>query len=278
MSAKVQVQKKVTKSDLWKSFLIWTSFAHACYNWERLQGVGFCHTMIPIIRRLYDTKEEISAALKRHLVFFNTQPAIGGLIHGMTIALEEKRANGAKEITDETINGLKTALMGPLAGLGDTLVQATVRPLLLAIGIGWAVDGNILGPLFFFVTFTAFLWGAHYLCFMYGYKWGQTAAVRLLEGGLMRKLTIGASIVGLTVAGVMVTRFVSVTIPLTITAGNATVNLGKDFLDALIPGILPLITSLVCWRLMVKKVPTIRILAGIFVVGFIGGALGLLGK
>jgi PTS system mannose-specific IID component len=233
--------------------------------------------MVPIIRRLYDTKEEVIAALKRHLVFFNTATRVGSLIHGMVIAMEEERASGA-DISDETINGLKTALMGPLAGIGDALTQGLVRPLLAALGIAWAVEGNFFGPIFFVLSFTLYVWGTHYFFWFAGYRWGREAVERLLAGGLMKRITVLASVVGLTVAGVMVTRFVRVTMPITLTAGDAVVNVGTDFLDRIVPGILPLAVTLVCWRLLRRRIPAIYIVAGIFVVGFVGGALGLLGR
>ena len=104
--------KKLTKSDLIKSFLTWQFFSHANYNYERLQATAFAQAMGPIIRKLYTAKEDISAALKRHLNFFNTEPNFGAVIHGITIAMEEEKANGAP-IDDDAINAVKTGLMGP---------------------------------------------------------------------------------------------------------------------------------------------------------------------
>ncbi len=128
---------RVTRGDLVRSWALWTFFAHANYNYERLQGTGFAHAMTPIVRRLYTTPDEIRAALRRHLVFFNTEPNFGNLVHGTVIAMEEQRANGAP-IDDDAINSVKSGLMGPLAGIGDTLSQSTITPILLALGIGIA--------------------------------------------------------------------------------------------------------------------------------------------
>jgi PTS system mannose-specific IID component len=277
MTATVEYEKSVTPGDLLKSYLTWQFFSHALYNWERLQGTAFAHTMVPIIRRLYDTKEEISAALKRHLVFFNTQPAMGAVIHGITIAMEEQRANGA-DISDEAINGLKTALMGPMAGLGDTLVQALVNPILLALFIGMAMEGNFAGPILYIITMGAFVWGLMYITFMGGYRWGRDVIHRILGGGLMRTLTDAASVVGLVVAGVIMVRFVSVTIPVTITLGEVSINIGVDFLDRIAPSLIPLALTIGIWRLLARGISAGKIVIGIFLVGFIGGWLGLLAR
>ncbi|MFH1929869.1 MAG: PTS system mannose/fructose/sorbose family transporter subunit IID [Chloroflexota bacterium] len=273
MSAK---KKTLERSDLIKSWVIWEFFSHALYNWQRLQGTAFAHMMVPIIEKLYDTKEEISAALKRHLVFFNTQPTFGAIIHGIAVALEEERANGA-EISDEAINGLKTALMGPLAGLGDTLQQGLLIPIMLSLCIGIAMEGNFLGPVIYIIVLCAFEWVVSYLAFFTGYRWGKDAIDRLLSGGLMQKVTTAASVVGLIVAGVLMVRFVNVRVPVTITTGDLSINVGTDILDRILPGIPALVTTLLVWRALQKKVSANRIVLVIFVVGFVGGWLGILG-
>lgn len=113
-------QRKITRSDLVSMFLR-SNLQQASFNFERIHGLGFCYDMIPAIKRLYPLKEDQVAALRRHLVFFNTTPAVCGPVIGVTAAMEEARANGA-EIDDGTINGIKVGLMGPLAGIGDPLV------------------------------------------------------------------------------------------------------------------------------------------------------------
>jgi len=273
MSAK---KKTLERSDLIKSWVLWEFFSHALYNWQRLQGTAFAHMMVPIIERLYDTKEEISAALKRHLVFFNTQPTFGAIIHGIAAALEEERANGA-DISDEAINGLKTALMGPLAGLGDTLQQGLVVPIMLSLCIGIAMEGNFLGPVMYIILLCAFEWVVSYLAYFSGYRWGKDAIDRLLSGGLMQTVTTAASIVGLIVAGVMMVRFVNVKVPVTITTGDLSINVGTDILDRILPGLPALVTTLLVWRALQKKVSANKIVLVIFVVGFVGGWLGILG-
>ena len=115
-------QRKITQGDLVSMFLR-SNLQQASFNFERIHGLGFCYDMIPAIKRLYPLKEDQVAALKRHLVFFNTTPAVCGPVIGVTVAMEEARANGAA-IDDGAINGIKVGLMGPLAGVGDPLVWA----------------------------------------------------------------------------------------------------------------------------------------------------------
>ena len=143
---KLALTKKDIRSTYWRSTFLLGSF-----NFERMQAMGFCVSMIPTIKRLYSKKEDQAAALKRHLEFFNTQPWVASPIIGVTAAMEQERANGAKDIDDAAISGVKVGLMGPLAGVGDPIFWGTLRPVFAALGAGLAVSGNLLGPLLFFI-------------------------------------------------------------------------------------------------------------------------------
>jgi mannose PTS system EIID component len=275
MSAQTKPKKALTNRDIFWACFNWMGFLHGLYNWQRLQGVGFAHAMKPIIERLYTSKEDISAAMKRHLVFFNTATTIGAVIPGLVAALEEEKANGA-DITDETINGLKSGLMGPFAGLGDTLQQGLFIPITLSICIGMAQQGNVAGPILFAILGCIWTWGLTYAMFFTGYRGGRTAIERILEGGLMDKLTTAASITGLIVAGVMIPKFVTVGTPVVWGQDKQAVKLGADVLDKIIPGLLPLITSLAVWQAMVKRISVNKIVLWIFIIGIVGGWLKIL--
>jgi len=264
-------EKRLTQKDLMWSCFCWMSFLHGLYNWQRLQGVGFCHAMVPIIRRLYTKKEDVVAALQRHLVFFNTATTIGAVIPGVVAALEEERANGG-DVSDEAINGLKTGLMGPMAGLGDSLQQGLFIPITLALAIGLGMDGNFLGPILFVIGGAIWTWGGTWLMYSTGYRLGRNAIENVLEGGMMDKVATAASIAGLMVAGIMVTRFVTITTPVVFQAGATYVKLGPDILDKILPGLLPLITALLVWTGMRRRVSTNTIVLLIFVIGTILGA------
>ncbi|AJJ83438.1 PTS system mannose/fructose/sorbose IID component family protein [Yersinia pestis Angola] len=107
-------EKKLTASDIRGVFLRSNLF-QGSWNFERMQALGFCFSMVPAIRRLYpENSEERKQAIKRHLEFFNTQPFVAAPILGVTLAMEEQRANGA-EIDDAAINGIKVGLMGPVS-------------------------------------------------------------------------------------------------------------------------------------------------------------------
>jgi PTS system mannose-specific IID component len=129
--------KKLTPGDIRGVFLRSNLF-QGSWNFERMQALGFCFCMVPVIRRLYpENNDDRKQAIKRHLEFFNTHPYVAAPVLGVTLAMEEQRANGAP-IDDAAINGLKVGLMGPLAGVGDPIFWGTVRPVFAALGAGIA--------------------------------------------------------------------------------------------------------------------------------------------
>jgi len=267
----------LTRQDVFQSWLRWLFFSHACYNWERMQGLGFAHSMTPIIKKLYKTKEDISAALERHLVFFNTQPDIGGVINGVVIAMEEERAAGV-DISDDAINSVKTGLMGPMAGIGDTIQQGIVIPIALAIGmsiatggaVGVATTGNILGPLFFLVTVAAFVWGVGWLVWWQGYQQGRTAVTDILKSGTLNRVITGAGVLGNFIMGALVVQFVSISTGVAFMIGGTTFEL-QAVLDSLMPNLLPLLLVLLIWWLLTKKnVSPTTIMIVVMLVGVLG--------
>lgn len=272
--------KKLTKGDL-RSMYWRSTFLLGSFNFERMQSMGFCVTMMPAIRRLYSKKEDQAAALKRHLEFFNTQPWIGSAIMGVTAAMEEERANGAP-IDDGAISGVKVGLMGPLAGVGDPIYWGTARIILAALGASLALEnGNILGPILFFVGINLIRVITRWYSMQYGYQKG-TEIVQDMEGGQLQKLTTGASILGLFVMGGLVARWASLKIPLEIAryknqAGEEIVTTVQSVLDDLLPNLVPLLLTFLCMYLLKKKVSAIAIILVMFVAGVGGRYAGIFG-
>lgn len=298
---------KLSKSDR-RSVMLRSTFLQGSWNYERMQNGGWCFAMIPAIKKLYSTKEEQSAALKRHLEFFNTHPYVASPIIGVTLALEEERANGA-QIEDSAIQGVKVGMMGPLAGVGDPVFWFTLRPILGALGASLAMSGNILGPILFFV-----LWNLCRMAFMwytqeFGYKAGSKISEDL-SGGLLKKVTTVASILGMFVLGALVERWVSINFVIKVSetrlsegayidwanlpsgaegikmaleqqaAGLSlnptTVTTLQNNLDSLIPGLVPVLLTFLCMYLLKKNVSPIVIIIALFIVGILGHLVGLL--
>ena len=298
---------QLTKNDRF-SVALRSTFLQGSWNYERMQNGGWCFAMIPAIKRLYTTKEDQIAALKRHLEFFNTHPYVASPILGVTLALEEDKANGA-EVEDSAIQGVKVGMMGPLAGVGDPVFWFTVRPILGALGASLAMAGNILGPILFFVLWNVIRFGFMWYTQEFGYKVGMKITEDL-SGGLLKKVTKGASILGMFILGALVERWVSINfVPV---VSNVTLSEGayidwnklpegsegihqalsqyasglsmeptkvttlQDNLNSLIPGFVPLLLTLLCMWLLKKNVSPIIIIIALFIVGILGHVVGLL--
>ncbi len=273
---------RLTRGDLIRSWALWTFFAHANYNYERLQGTGFAHAMTPIIKRLYFTEDEIRAALKRHLVFFNTEPNFGNVVHGTVIAMEEQRANGAA-IDDDAINSVKSGLMGPMAGIGDTLSQNTITPILLALGIGIAggqaggttvptlsnAVGNPLGAILYTVAISVVIVAIGYTAWMQGYARGRSFVTEILRSGTIDRVLIGAGVLGNMVLGALAATFVVVNLAPTVNIAGAQMNLQAAIIDPLFPGALALGLVLMTWWLLRRQVSPLAILAAYLVISIL---------
>lgn len=157
---------KITKRDL-KSVFFRSLTMEYSWNYERQQHMGYCFSMLPIIRRVYKNKDDQAAAAKRHMEFFNTTPYVSTLILGISAAMEEANAN-EEDFDESSINSVKAALMSPLAGIGDSLFWGTLRVIATGLGVSLAMQGNILGPLLFLVVFNV----PHYLIRWFCLKWG----------------------------------------------------------------------------------------------------------
>ena len=272
---KLALTKKDIRSTYWRSTFLLGSF-----NFERMQAMGFCVSMIPTIKRLYSKKEDQAAALKRHLEFFNTQPWVASPIIGVTAAMEQERANGAKDIDDAAISGVKVGLMGPLAGVGDPIFWGTLRPVLAALGAGLAISGNLLGPLLFFIGINLCRSLTRWYGFKYGYEKG-TEIVNDMGGDRLQKLTQGASILGLFVMGSLVSKWTSINIPLELSRyknqmGEEVVTTVQSVLNDLLPGLAALLLTFFCMYLLRKKINAMYIIFALFGVGIVGYHFGIL--
>jgi len=274
MSEKIQLSVSDRKKVWWRS-----TFLQGSWNYERMQNLGWAYALIPAIKKLYTSKEDRAAALKRHLEFFNTHPYVAAPIIGVTLALEEERANGAA-IDDAAIQGVKIGMMGPLAGVGDPIFWGTLLPICAALGASLAMGGSLLGPILFFVLFNV----VRLLIRWYGIKYGYTKGTDIIQdvaGNTLQKITEGASILGLFVMGALVNKWTTVNIPVVISEvtmqdGSVVTTTVQSILDQLMPGLVPLLLTFLCMKLMKKKVNAIWIIFGLFAVGIIGYGLGIL--
>lgn len=267
--------KKLTKTTLIKTWL-WTASSEACYNYERMQALGIANLMITPIRELYDTNERRVEELKKYMLFYNSEVfTVGPIVNGIACSMEEAKAND-EDVSAEDINSVRTGLMGPVAGIGDTVMQGILYPILFGIGSSMALDGSYLGPILSFVIFEALIFGSGYFMFMTGYKQGKSSLLKILKDGTIDKIVNAFSVVGLMVVGALAATRITIDTPLSFGVGEEATQF-QEVLDSLAPGLIPLGLTLLVLAMLRKKVNTIWIILAIFVLGILGYYLGILG-
>lgn len=266
--------KKLPRKDVIKAFWRWTFFSHANYNYERLQATGVIHALSPVLKRLYgDDPDAMKEALQRHMEFFNTEPHFGGCILGSTIAMEEQKANGAP-ISGDMINSFKTGLMGPLAGIGDTLWQGTLIPILLSFTVSFGAKGNIfMGPILFTILHIGIIWTIGYLSWMKGYDLGKEGISKILSGSLLPTVMTFAQTLGPIAIGALSAQFVKVSTPVKLALGKSTLKLQSGVFDKLFLGLLPLAVTLLTYFLLKKKFKSTTVLLILVAIGIVFGCL-----
>jgi Phosphotransferase system, mannose/fructose/N-acetylgalactosamine-specific component IID len=274
-AADAQTGKLLSKKDLRRAWWNWMYYFQSCYNYERMQGVGFLHAMSPVIKKVYKGDPEgTKDAMRRHVEFFNTENATGSAVIGLVAAMEEQKKNGA-ELDDEAFTSIKTGLMGPLAGIGDTLWQGVVIPLLLAMFLGLSREGNVAAPIIYVIVFFLLYYGFGYWLLMLGYNKGRNAILNLMESGIMKKVITAAGVLGCAVMGALVSNYVSLNCIVEIPQGEAVFSLQNSLFDAILPGLLPLLLTLGCYKLLKKGVPGYLLLLIVVALGVVGGLVGI---
>lgn len=273
-----QENRKLTSKEVKRSWITWLFNNQANYNYERMMGTGFLHSMVPVARKLYaDDIEKQRSMLKRHTGFFNCEPCVGSAVVGLTVAMEEQKAAGG-EIDGEAITSIKTGLMGPLSGIGDSMIQGVIVPLLLAFAIDMSSNGSVAAPIVYALVMTAVVFAISYSLFMLGYKKGSDAILSILENGIINKIIAGANIMGCMVLGALVANYVSMSCGIQIQQSAESVfNVQEQLFDTILPKMLPLLLTLGCYQMLKKGLSSIKVLLVIVAIGVIGGLTGILG-
>lgn len=263
----------VSPSDIKQMY--WRSFGlQSAFSFDRMQAMGFTWTIMPFLRKIYGEGDEFKKALRRHLLFFNTHMWVVGPILGTVASLEARRAKG-EDIDEQTIQAVKSGLMGPLAGIGDSMFHGTWRPLMGGIAASLALQGNPIAPWFFFISVNVVHFYVRWAGLSYGYKFGDELIERMESIGIKR-LMEGMAMAGLMALGALVGTWLNVKTPLTYTVQKATVSV-QTMLNGIMPKLLPLLLVLLVLWMVRRKMKTVHIMGILVAASLILGGLGILG-
>lgn len=266
--------KKLSKKALNHSFLNWFYGHLTCFSQEHMQTFGYMVSMLPIIEELYDTNEEQTEKVLTYSTFFNTEPQVGSIVVGITAGMEEARANG-EDVDDETINGIRAGLMGPLAGIGDSLVVGTLLPILLGIALGLSGGGSPLGAIFYILVWNIGMFLIMRFMYFKGYELGGKA-VELLVGERANAIRDSIIMLGTMVIGGVTASWINISTSFKMlnSEGGVIVDLQKTLNDVY-PSILSAVFVIICWYLLSKKrLSPVVVMLILVVVAFVGVLLG----
>jgi len=265
-------EKKLNKSDLFKAYMNWIMYSLSCQNMERMEAPAFVRIMGKAADKLYKKEQDKKSLMMRHAQFFNTEPLIGCIIPGIVLGMEEQKASG-EDISEELISGIKTALMGPFAGIGDSLMAGTLIPILLSVALGLSKEtGSIMGPLFYVFSYLGIMIPLTWFLFYKGYNTGLKSVELILSGGRKDLLTRAANIVGLIVVGAISAQYVGAKVGLSYISGEMTISL-QSVLDGILPSLLPMLLTILSWYLLDKKKVNIGWVFLIFIIIAVVGTL-----
>ena len=147
-------RKHLTKKDATLAWFKWIALSNCNYNYERLMASALLSSFSHIPEKLYPgDKQKKIEFMQRQMEFYNTEPHFGCIINGLALSMEEEMADNSA-VTPEAITAVKTGLMGPFAGIGDTLWQGTLRLIATASTMGAIVLGCLANQ---YVSLTSYL-------------------------------------------------------------------------------------------------------------------------
>ena len=277
IEADEQGRHLLTKRDVNNLVFRWQIMAEVPNSFARLQSLSFCAAFIPILKKLYGhDPEELSAALARHLTFFNTEGVWGSVVHGIVMAMEEQRALGAP-VPTEAINGIKAGLMEPFADIGDTINWSTMKPLLIMLVLPLAESGSFLAPIIYAVLLAGITIAENYFFVHIGYRMGTEAAVTILEGGMINKFISCASVLGMFMMGGLSASMVNVYTTVQIPTSGTPMSVQADILDAVAPGLMTLATVLLVYKYLRSGHSMMKAAFWLLGIGLVLGAVGIIG-
>jgi len=248
-------ERLLNKKDVFACCRSWLLWNLSMQNMERMQAPALIRMVGLVKDKLYPgDREKQKELLMRHEPFFNTEPFLGTIVPGVVLGMEEENARNKEGVPDELIAGVKTALMGPMAGIGDSLYIGTLIPILLAIAIGISrTSGSLIGPLFYIVAHLGIMMPISFFLFHYGYSLGLNAATSILGGGIKDRITQAMSIIGLTIVGAITSEYVTIKTGWVMMQGSEVMLDMNAALDGIFPNMITLILALLVYWLMAKK-------------------------
>jgi Phosphotransferase system, mannose/fructose/N-acetylgalactosamine-specific component IID len=259
--------------------MVWRSMnLQASFNYERMQAAGWLWSILPGLEKIHTNKDDLATSMKHNLEFFNTHPFLVTFVMGIVLSMEQNKAD------INSIRAVRVAAMGPLGGIGDALFWFTLVPITAGITANMAISGSAVGPiLYFIITFGVQMLLRYWLMY-WSYAMG-TGAIEVLTKNA-REFTHAAAMLGVFVVGALTCNYGATKLGMKIPNGTKIDATTKEtvanyidlqaLLDGILPALIPLALTLMCYALIKKKQwsPT-KCIVLLLVIGIVGCAFGI---
>ncbi|KRL99022.1 PTS galactosamine transporter subunit IID [Liquorilactobacillus satsumensis] len=243
-----------------------SNLVQASFSYERMHAPGWTWAQLPYWEKIYrNDPKGLKRVMADNMEFINSSPPLYPILMGLLLTMEEDH------VEPTTIKGLKNALFGPMAGIGDAIFWFTIMPIVGGISASIAKNGNVFGPLLFFLVYLFLFWSRMPLAHL-GYNLGTRAIDVIQENS--KVISHVASILGLTVIGGLIASYVKMELKLKIGAGNTTISLQKQLLDKIFPNILPFAFVFLLYWLLKKNVNPIWLIVLTFAFAIVMSLIG----
>lgn len=260
-----RVDNKTLNKMVWRSLQL-----QACFNYERMQSAGWLWAMLPGLQKIHTDKDDLAASMTHNMDFINTHPFAVTFVMGMVLSMEQMKMD------IQTIRSVRISTAAPLGGIGDALFWMTLIPIVAGMTCNMAIDGNIMGPILYFVIAFGCEMALRYGLMYWSYNMG-TKAVSMMTAHA-KEITHAASVLGVFIVGALIANYGGGTqLGMVIENGEAPIVI-QTYLNAILPGLIPLLFTLMCYFLLKKKGFTpIKLILLFLIIGIVGCMLGIWG-
>ena len=259
-----RLDNKTLNKVVWRSCQL-----QACFNYERMQAAGWLWSILPGLQKIHTNKEDLAASMTHNLDFLNTHPFAVTFVMGMVLSMEQQKMD------IQTIRSVRISVAAPLGGIGDALFWMTLIPIVAGMTAQMAIDGSWIGPILYFVIAFGVEMALRYGLMYWSYNMG-TKAVAMMTAHA-KEITHAASVLGVFIIGALIANYGGGTqLGISIPNGQGDPLVIQNYLNSILPCILPLLLTLMCYFLIIKKNFTpVKLILLLLVIGIVGCAFGI---
>lgn len=258
-----RVSKKTLTKMIWRSCQL-----QAAFNYERMQSAGWLWAMLPGLQEIHTNKDDLATSMTHNMDFINTHPFAVTFVMGIVLSMEQLKTDC------QTIRSVRISVAAPLGGIGDALFWYTLVPITAGLTANMAINGSLVGPVLYFIILFGCEMALRYGLMYWSYNLGMKAVSMMTE--YAQEFTHAASVLGVFVVGALIANYGGGTrLGITIANGESPIVI-QNYLDMILPCLLPLLLTLLMFFLIKKKGWTpVKCIGLILVIGIVGAVFGI---